>query len=526
MSTPSSAAHGSHAQLGRHPGVALAVIAFAQLMIVLDATIVNIALPQIQTDLGFSDTGLSWVLNAYTLTFGGLLLLGGRTGDILGRRRMFIFGVLLFTFASLLGGFAQSEEWLLAARTLQGVGGAIASPTSLALITTNFEEGPARNRAFGVFAGVSSAGAAIGLIAGGMLTSWLSWRWTLFVNVPIGIALALAAPRYLKESQRHPGRFDLAGALTSTVGMVSLVYGFIRAADEGWSDPLTLTSFGLAAVLLALFIFIERRSQQPITPLRLFANRNRSGSYLVMLLLAAAMFGMFFFLTLFVQNVLGYSPLKAGFAFLPVTFAIALTAGITSVLLPRYGPKPFIAIGAALAAIGLGWLSTISPDSKYIDGLLAPTVIFGLGMGFVFVAITIIALSGTERDDSGAASGVFNAMQQVGGTLGLAILVTVFGTASRNEAKNQVESFLATATPQEAARFQQTQELPPSFAGQVLAEGISTALLMAVAFAVVALAVAVFVIKNVHVRPGADNGVTAGTQAGVPGTPGTPEAPA
>ncbi len=301
---------GGAAARGFHPGITLAVITALQLMVVLDATIVNIALPHIQQALHFSTTSLSWVLNAYTLTFGGLLLLGGRAGDLLGRRRVFIAGILVFVLASFLGGLAQSSAWLLAARSLQGIGGAIASPTALALITTNFPEGPERNRAFGVFAAVSGSGAAIGLLAGGILTSWLSWRWVLFVNVPIGIVIALLAPLYINESERQSGRFDLAGALTSTAGMASLVYGFIRAAQEGWSDRGTVGSFIAAAVLLAVFLAIETRTAHPITPLHMFRDRNRAGSYAIMLALAAALFGMFFFLTLFVQEVLGYSPLR------------------------------------------------------------------------------------------------------------------------------------------------------------------------------------------------------------------------
>jgi len=474
---------------GRHPGIALTVIASAQLMIVLDATIVNIALPQLQRDLGFSETGLSWVLNAYTLTFGGLLLLGGRAGDILGRRRMFIVGILLFAFASLLGGFAQSAGWLLAARALQGVGGAIASPTALALISTNFDQGPERNRAFGVFAAVSGAGAAIGLIAGGMLTEWLSWRWTLFVNVPIGIALALLAPRYIRESERHLGRFDIAGALTSTAGMVALVYGFIRAAEQGWSDTLTLVSFGLAAVLLSAFVLIERGSAQPITPLHMFADRDRSASYVIMLIFAAAMFGMFFFLTIFTQNVLGYSPLRAGFAFVPITVAIAITAQIASRVLPRTGPRILMIIGGTCSTTGLLLLTRISEGSAYVTGLLIPMVIFGLGMGFIFVPVTIVALSSVDAHESGAASGLLNATQQVGGSLGLAVLVTVFGTASRNEAGAQAAAFLRQATPEQVAAFQRTHQLPEPYASQVLAHGISSAFRMAALFAFAALLV-------------------------------------
>jgi EmrB/QacA subfamily drug resistance transporter len=497
MTTQQTAIQTQGAAIGRHPGIALAVIATAQLMIVLDATIVNVALPQMQRDLGFSATDLSWVLNAYTLTFGGLLLLGGRAGDILGRRRVFMFGVFLFAFASLLGGFAQSQSWLLACRALQGIGGAIASPTALALITTNFEEGPERNRAFGVFAAASSAGAAVGLIAGGMLTSWLSWRWTLFVNAPIGAALIMAAPRYLRESAKNPGRFDVAGALTSTAGMTALVYGFIRAADEGWGDRLTITSFILAALLLGLFGLIELRSRQPITPLHLFANRDRAGVYAVMLLFAAAMFGMFFFLTLFVQNVLGYSPLKAGFAFVPVTIAIAITAGMASKFLPTVGPKRFMVLGGALAATGMIWLTQIEETSGYVEGLLAPTFIFGLGMGFIFVPVTVVALTGVEHHESGAGSSLLNVMQMVGGSLGLSTLVTVFGTASRNEFENQFPQFVAATHPteQQLAQIQQTGQLPPPWGHHVLAEGISSAFQLAALLVVIALVVTIFAIR-------------------------------
>jgi EmrB/QacA subfamily drug resistance transporter len=480
---------------GHHPGIALAVIAASQLMVVLDATIVNIALPHIREALNFSTTSLSWVLNAYTLTFGGFLLLGGRAGDILGRRRVFIAGILLFSVASLLGGMATSSGWLLAARALQGVGAAIASPTALALITTNFAEGPARNRAFGVFAAVSGSGAAIGLLAGGMLTSWLSWRWVLFVNVPIGILLAMLAPLYITESERQPGRFDISGAATSTAGMAALVYGFIRSAQEGWSDAWTIASFAAAAVLLASFFLIERRTRQPITPLHLFRDRDRAGSYVIMLALAAALFGMFFFLTLFVQDVLGYSPLKAGFAFLPVTVALIFTAQVAARTLPRLGPKPLMTAGAVLAVIGLAWVSQISVSSGYVDGILGPMLIFGLGMGLLFVPLTIVAVSGVAPRESGAASSLLNVMQQVGGALGLSILVTVFGTASRNEATNQVARFFADATPQLRAQFAQTGQLPAPYAANILAHGISTAFLLAVAFAVLALAVSVVVVR-------------------------------
>jgi EmrB/QacA subfamily drug resistance transporter len=497
------------ARRGHHPALALTIIAASQLMVVLDATIVNIALPQMQQALGFSTTSLSWVLNAYTLTFGGLLLLGGRAGDILGRRRMFVGGILLFTLASLLGGLATSAGWLLAARALQGVGAAIAAPTALSLITTNFAEGGERNRALGVFSAVAVSGGAIGLIAGGMLTSWLSWRWVLFVNVPIGVLLAVLAPLFIAESERQPGRFDLGGALTSTAGMTALVYGFIRAAQQGWSDLGTIGSFAAAAVLLAAFLSIETRIRQPITPLHLFRDRDRAGSYVIMLALAAAMFGQFFFLTLFVQDVLGYSPLRAGLAFLPITAAIVVTSQFAARSLPRIGPKRLMAAGALLAVAGLAWLTQVSVASGYLDGILGPMLLFGLGMGLLFVPLTIVAVSGVAPHEAGAASSLLNVTQQVGGSLGLSILVTVFGTASRNEAATQVGQFLASASSQLQAQFQRTGRLPAPYADQVLAHGISTAFQLAVVFAALALAVALVVIRT---RP---------AEAEVPAAPGT-----
>jgi len=477
------------------PGLALTVIAACQLMVVLDATIVNIALPHIQDALQFSTTDLTWVVSSYTLTFGGLLLLGGRAGDILGRRRVFTAGILLFTLASLLGGLAQEPWQLLAARVLQGVGGAIASPTSLALITTTFPEGPERNRAFGVFAAVSAGGGAIGLLAGGMLTEWLDWRWVLFVNVPIGVLIAVLTPLYISESERHTGRFDIAGALTSTAGMASLVYGFIRAADEGWRDSLTIGSFAAAVVLLLSFAFIESRAKEPITPLRMFADRNRSGTYVIMLSLAAAMFGMFFYIVLFVQNVLDYTPIEAGLAFLPVTVVIALGAGLSQRFLPVLGPKPFMLAGSALAVLGLFWQTLLSSDSSYVGGILGPMLVFGFGMGLNFVTLTITAVSGVAQHEAGAASGLLNATQQVGGSLGLSILTTVFGSASKDEAEKQLPQFMADGTAEQKAEFAKTHQLPAPWGHEVLAQGISTGFVAAASMAVLALITAGLVIR-------------------------------
>ncbi|MFJ7249863.1 MFS transporter [Kitasatospora sp. NPDC098652] len=466
-------------------------------MVVLDATIVNIALPHIKDALNFSTTDLSWVINAYTLTFGGLLLLGGRAGDILGRRRVFIFGTLLFGLASLLGGFAQDSTLLLAARALQGIGGAICSPTAFALIATNFEEGPERNKAFGVFSAVAGSGAAIGLLAGGLLTEYLDWRWVFFVNVPIAVLIAIAAPRYIAESERHPGRFDLPGAFTSTLGLVGLVYGFIRAASDGWSDPLTLGSFAAGALLLAAFIVIERRTDQPITPLHLFADRNRTGGLVMMLCLAAAMFGIFFYVVLFVQGPLGYSPLKAGVSFLPISVSIIIAAQLASAFQAKYGPKPFMVGGALLVTIGLTWLTQIHKDSGYLDGVLAPTVIFGLGMGLIFVPVMLLSVAGVPGEETGAASGLLNSMQQIGGSLGLSILTTVFAHYAVPEFNAQLPAFMHTASPDQLAYFQEKHDFPPGSdaANSVLAQGISHGFIVGAVLAGVALLVAILVIK-------------------------------
>jgi EmrB/QacA subfamily drug resistance transporter len=464
----------AQAKRGQHPGISLAVIATTQLMVVLDITIVNIALPHISNALHFTPTSLSWVLNAYTLTFGGLLLLGGRIGDIMGRRPTLITGVLIFSGASLLGGLSTSSWMLLASRALQGIGGAIASPTAFALIATNFKEGPDRNRAFGVYSAVAGAGGAIGLLLGGMLTSWLSWRWVLFVNVPIGLGLALLAPLYINDSERHPGRFDLPGALTSTLGMVSLVYGFIRAAEDGWSDAWTLASFAAAAVLLISFLVIESRTAQPITPLRMFRNRNRSGAYVLMLCLAAAMFGIFFFMTQFIQDVLGFSPIQAGLGFLPMSLSIIVAAQLAARLQTRFGAKPFMILGTVLINIGAYWITQLDVHSSYAAGVLGPTMIFGFGMGCIFVPVMLTAVSGVAPHETGSATGLLNTTQQVGGSLGLAILVTVFATAQRNEAK---------------ALF------PHRDPNQVFVHGMTSAFQVSLVFTGIALLMALFVMK-------------------------------
>jgi len=402
----------------------------AQLMIILDMTVVNIALPHIQASLHFSATSLSWVLNGYTLTSGGLLLLGGRAGDILGRRRMFIAGISVFTLASLAGGLATTPGLLLAARALQGVGGAFAAPAVLALIVTSFPEGRERTRALAIYMGVITGGSSLGLVLGGVITEWLSWRWVLFINVPIGLAVVAVAPRFVAETPRQPGRFDLAGALTATAGVTSLVYGFIRVAAGGWDDQLALAAFGTAAVLLVLFVVTETRARQPITPMRLFTDVSRAGSFIARLLLIAGMFGMFFFLTLFLQKIMDFSPLRAGVAFLPMTVALFAASRAAPRLMPLLGPKPLMITGMVPAIAAMAWLSRVSAETGYWSGIFGPMLLVGLGMGLVFVPLTTASLAGVPAADSGAASGLVNMLQLVGGSLGLAVLVAVYGTAS------------------------------------------------------------------------------------------------
>jgi EmrB/QacA subfamily drug resistance transporter len=408
----------------------LAIILGCYLMVVLDASVVITALPDIRTDLGFSPASLSWVQNIYALAFGGLLLLGARMGDLLGRRQVFIGGIALFTVASMLGGLAQSEIWLLAARTLQGVGAAIAAPSTLALLTISFPEGSERTRAIALYSAVASAGASIGLVLGGMLTSWISWRWSLFINVPIGVVLISLAPAYLPETERHTGEFDIAGAATSTLGMSALVYGLVRAAETSWGDAVALGSFALAALMLAAFVAIEKRARQPITPLRLFASRERVGAYAARLLMVGAMFGMFFYLTQFLQGAENFSALKAGLAFLPVTLSIFAMVKVVPRLLGRIGPQRTLIGGLVLALAGLIWLSRVSTTTDYWTGIAIPMALIGVGMGLAFTPLTQAAIAGVDNHDAGAASGLVNVFQQLGSTIGIGLLVTVYAATS------------------------------------------------------------------------------------------------
>ncbi|TDW18726.1 MFS transporter [Kribbella kalugense] len=416
----------------RRPGVVLAVILVTQLMVILDGTVVNIAMPHIQQALHFTPSSLSWVQNAYALAFGGLLLLGARAGDLLGRRRVFVTGISIFTLASLLGGLAPNAELLLAARVLQGIGGAIAAPAALTLLMLTYREGPERMKALGYYSLISSGGGSVGLVLGGMLTDWVSWRWGLFINVPIGIALVFAARRVLTETEPETGRFDVAGALTSTLGITSLVFGFIRVAEEGWSSPQVLTAFAAGVVLLVSFVLIERRVSHPIVPLRLFKSAQRSASYLTMLLVVGTMFGMFFFLTQYLQGVLELNPLAAGLAFLPMTGLLFTASRIVPKLVARIDGGKLLLAGSTLVTLGTIWLTRLGSHSTYLHDVVGPLLLFGAGAGMIFIPLVGRAISGVAPEDSGAASGMLNVVQQVGGALGLGILVTIFGTASRN----------------------------------------------------------------------------------------------
>ena len=428
------------ARRAAHKTVLLLLIAGAQLVIALDSTIVNIALPSMGRYFGKSQTDMTWAINSYTLAFGGLLLLGGRAADILGRRQMFILGLGLFTAGSLLAGIATNYDVLLAGRIVQGLGGAVAAPTALSLITTLFAEGRERNTAFAVYAGVTGGGAAIGLILGGVLTEYLDWRWVLFVNVPIGLALMAGGYLYIHSSERLSGRFDVLGSLMSVAGMVALVYGFINAANHSWSDATTVASLAGGAVLLAAFVQYESRSSIAMMPMRIFAHRSRSGAYLIMLILGAVFFSMFYYLTFFIVGVMGFSSLKSGLAYLPFSAIIIVGSGIVSQALPRVGARPILTAGAAFMTTGLFLFSHVHTDTTYVSGILPAMIITASGVAMVFVTLTVVAVAKVADTDTGLASALLNVGQQIGGSIGLAVLATAVASASKHEAQAQLSS--------------------------------------------------------------------------------------
>jgi EmrB/QacA subfamily drug resistance transporter len=419
----------------RERNLALGLLAMTQFVIVIDASIVNVALPSIGSHLHFSRDSLSWVVNAYTLTFGGFLLLGGRLADLLGRRRMFMIGLVLFSLASLAGGLAQSEAWLIIARATQGLGAAIVSPAALSIITTTFAEGAERNRALGIWGAVAGAGGAAGVLLGGILTSGLSWRWVLFVNVPIGIAAAALAPRLLLESRADDGTkgFDVPGAVTVTAGLALLVYAVVDAVNIGWGSTATLLRLAGSAGLLAAFVVVERRQRHPLLPFSIFRLRTLRGADIVGLLIGMSLFSMFFFISLYLQYVLHFSAIKAGVAYLPLAVGIILSAGAASQFVTRIGFKPTLIAGMLFIAAGLLWFSRVrSPGGSYAADVLGPSILAAIGLGFSFVPVTIAALTGTTPQEAGLASGLINTSQQVGGALGLAILATVANSYTKN----------------------------------------------------------------------------------------------
>jgi EmrB/QacA subfamily drug resistance transporter len=468
---------------------ALVLISIAQLMVVLDATIANIALPYIQRDLDISNANLSWIVTGYALAFGSLLLLGGRLGDLYGRRKVFMIGLIVFAVASLLGGLATNEPLLLAARGLQGLGAALASPAALALITTTFPAGPARNRAFAVYAAMSGAGAAVGLILGGWLTGLDQplgidgWRLTFLINVPIGIIAALLSPRFLNESESHPGQLDLPGAVTGTLGLLGVVYGLTRAGTEGWGDTVTVASLVAGVVLLVVFGLIESRVEHPLLPFRIFTNRTRAASFVAMFLAPAAMFAMFYFLSQYIQNVMGYSPLKAGVAFLPFTVGIVVGAGLASNLVNRINPRFISGVGTLIAAGALFGFSRLPYDTtfppsdltgSYATDILPFIIMMAFGMGLTFVPVTLTAVHHLRSEESGIGSGVLNTAQQVGGALGLAVLATVATQTFTDRGKEFAAA--AAGGPQPSA--EQAKVFAEIAQQQIFTEGSTNAFLV------------------------------------------------
>ncbi|HEX9354219.1 MAG TPA: MFS transporter [Streptosporangiaceae bacterium] len=480
-------------------GLALLVIATAQLMVLLDATIVNVALPHIQRALGFSGSGLEWVVNAYTLAFGGLLLLAGRAGDLLGRRRVFIAGLLVFSAASLAGGFATSQAWLLTARAVQGAGAATIAAAALALIATTFPEGPPRNRAMGVYAAMSVVGGAVGLIAGGLLTTYASWRWVMFVNVPLGLAAALAVPRVLSESARQRGRFDLLGAITGTGGLAALVYGLSSAATtpdgvSHWGDAKVVASLAASVALLAAFTVIEARNENPLLPLRLLRDRDRTGANLIMVCVGTAIFGMFFFLTVFMQSVWGYSALKTGVAYLPLTAAIMVSSGAAAQLVPRIGARPLLLAGSPAVAGGMYWLSRLGEHSSYAGAVLGPMLVTAAGLGLLFVPATLVAMSRVPDEESGVAASLRNTGQQIGGSIGLAVLGTVAWTVVANSIRTST-SHATTVTGHPGHPARPSQAALTAIYHHALATGFSRAFLAAAGAMLLALVITIIAIR-------------------------------
>jgi EmrB/QacA subfamily drug resistance transporter len=464
--------------LERRRWIALILLCVAQFVVVLDASIVNVALPSIGRALDFSQSNLPWVVNAYVLTFGGFLLLGGRTADLLGRRKIFMTGLVLFAAASLVGGFAQSDSWLIAARAVQGLGAAILSPAALAIVTTTFREGAERNRALGVWGAVAGSGGAAGVLLGGVLTEWVGWEWVLWVNVPIGLVAAALAPSLIGESRSESTTrsFDVAGAVSITAGLSLLVYALVDANSAGWGSTRTIGLLAASAALIAAFVAIELRSAAPLVPFRIFRLRTLTGANVVGLLVGASLFSMFFFISLYMQQVLGYSAIKSGLSYLPLALTIIFSAGLASQLVTRVGFKPVLMTGLAFIAAGLIWFGQVSVGGSYLSDILGPSLLAAVGLGFAFVPVTIAAVAGVPERDAGLASGLINTSQQIGGALGLAVLATI--------ANSRTDALMASAHGNRAELH------------NALTEGFRAAFMTGAGFAVLGLVLSFVLIRG------------------------------
>jgi EmrB/QacA subfamily drug resistance transporter len=469
--------------------IALILLCFAQFIVVLDASIVNVALPSIGEALDFSQSNLAWVVNAYVLTFGGFLLLGGRLADLLGRRRVFISGLLLVAAASLAAGFASTEGQLIAARAAQGLGAAIISPSALSIVANTFSDGTERNKALGAWGAISGAAGAAGVLLGGILTDGPGWEWVLWINVPVALVVAALAPRLILESRSESAtrHFDTAGAVSVTAGLSLLVYAIVDANDASWGSTQTIGLLALSAALIAAFIAIELRSQAPLVPFRIFRLRTLTGANAVGLLVGGSLFSMFFFITLYMQQVLGYSPIEAGLSYLPLALMIIVASGVAAQLVTRVGFKPVLAIGMALIAAALLWFSQVSVDGGFLSDILGPSLLAAAGLGFAFVTTTIAAVSDVREQESGLASGLINTSQQIGGALGLAVLATI--------ANSRTEDVLASAS---GARPDVTNALN---------EGFQAAFIGGAGIALLGLVLTLVLIRNrdsrAHVQLGA-----------------------
>jgi EmrB/QacA subfamily drug resistance transporter len=476
----------------RRRWIALILLCFAQFIVVLDASIVNVALPSIGEGLDFSQENLSWVVNAYVLTFGGFLLLGGRLADLLGRRRVFIGGLLLVAAASLAAGFSSNESQLIAARAAQGLGAAIISPAALSIVTTTFRDGAERNKALGAWGAVAGAGGAAGVLFGGILTDGLGWEWVLWINVPVALAVAALAPRLIGESRRESAtrNFDTAGAVSVTAGLSLLVYAIVDASDAGWGSTQTIGLLALAAGLIGAFVAIELRSQAPLMPFRIFRLPTLTGANAVGLLVGASLFSMFFFITLYMQQALGYSAIDAGLSYLPLAVMIIVASGIASLLVTRIGFKPVLAVGMTFIAGALVWFSQVSVGGGFVEDILGPSLLAATGLGFAFVTTTIAAVSGVRDQESGLASGLINTSQQIGGALGLAVLATI--------ANSRTDDLMASAGGD------------PSAVPNALTEGFQSAFLGGAGLAVLGLVLTLVLIRGRDSR--------AHVELGTPGT--------